>query len=180
MMNTIPSKTSSVRGKDVPDVNDSHIEDAGHVGEDFILQINIVFEKYIELKDALVQSDINKAILTAKVMEQSLDGINMSLLTGDVHKQWMNLAGKLRRALKQIQSSGDIEGQRKDFSTVSNEFYKAVTKFGLTGKTVYYQYCPMAFNDKGAYWLSTTKEIRNPYYGDQMLQCGENRDKLQY
>jgi Cu(I)/Ag(I) efflux system membrane fusion protein len=31
----------------------------------------------------------------------------------------------------------------------------------------------MAFDNKGAYWLSETKEIRNPYFGDKMMTCGE-------
>lgn len=39
----------------------------------------------------------------------------------------------------------------------------------LTGK----RYCPMAFDNKGAYWLTEGHEIRNPYFGDTMLKCGE-------
>ncbi len=147
---------------------------------DFSMQLNTAFEKYIDLKDAFVQSDPKKAGQAAGVMEQLLAGADMGLLTGDAHTQWMNLTGNLNILLKQIQNSGEIEEQRKDFSMLSNEFYKAVKKLGLTGKTAYYQFCPMAFNGKGAYWLSTTKNISNPYYGDQMLDCGENRETLKY
>jgi Cu(I)/Ag(I) efflux system membrane fusion protein len=52
--------------------------------------------------------------------------------------------------------------------------------FGLEGRTVYYQFCPMMNNNKGAYWLSETSDIRNPYYGDAMLTCGETKDTLKY
>jgi hypothetical protein len=38
----------------------------------------------------------------------------------------------------------------------------------------------MAFDDKGAYWLSEMKEIRNPYFGDRMLKCGETREMMTY
>jgi Cu(I)/Ag(I) efflux system membrane fusion protein len=31
----------------------------------------------------------------------------------------------------------------------------------------------MALGDKGAYWLSEIKEINNPYFGEEMLRCGE-------
>jgi Cu(I)/Ag(I) efflux system membrane fusion protein len=31
----------------------------------------------------------------------------------------------------------------------------------------------MAFNNKGAYWLSETEEITNPYFGASMLASGE-------
>ena len=49
-----------------------------------------------------------------------------------------------------------------------------------TGKIVYYQYCPMAFNNKGAYWMSQDREIKNPYFGDKMLECGSLEDSLDY
>jgi Cu(I)/Ag(I) efflux system membrane fusion protein len=90
----------------------------------------------------------------------------------------MDVTDKMNDHLRQIQSSVDIEGQRKEFSNLSNEFYKALKIFGLKGKTAYYQFCPMAFNEKGAFWLSASKEIRNPYYGDQMLTCGEVKEVI--
>ena len=31
----------------------------------------------------------------------------------------------------------------------------------------------MANDDKGGYWLSIEKEIKNPYFGSKMLKCGE-------
>ncbi|WAS93950.1 hypothetical protein [Nannocystis punicea] len=34
-------------------------------------------------------------------------------------------------------------------------------------------FCPMAFNNKGAYWVQKTGEIVNPYHGMMMLHCGD-------
>ncbi|WP_170135854.1 DUF3347 domain-containing protein [Nannocystis exedens] len=34
-------------------------------------------------------------------------------------------------------------------------------------------FCPMAFNNKGAYWVQKTGEIINPYHGMMMLHCGD-------
>ena len=48
------------------------------------------------------------------------------------------------------------------------------------GEKVYYQYCPMAFNNKGAYWLSNQSVIRNPYFGNEMLECGKVEDSVDY
>jgi len=36
----------------------------------------------------------------------------------------------------------------------------------------------MARDGAGAYWLSATKEIKNPYYGDAMLTCGETKEVI--
>jgi Cu(I)/Ag(I) efflux system membrane fusion protein len=177
-------------GDNAKSTNDTENEHAGHnptekpvkisVNMDFTMQLNTVFEQYNVLKDAFVQSDVNKVKQAAGNMEKSLSGVDMKLLTGDAHTQWMNNTDKMNNKLKQIQSSGDIEGQRKEFSNLSNELYKTLKDFGLMGKTVFYQFCPMAFNEKGAFWLSTSKEIRNPYFGDQMLTCGETKETLSY
>ena len=48
----------------------------------------------------------------------------------------------------------------------------------LRNAGIYRQYCPMAFNDKGAYWLSDETDIKNPYFGKKMLECGEVTDTL--
>ena len=49
----------------------------------------------------------------------------------------------------------------------------------ITSGEVYKQYCPMAFEGKGGYWLSNSKEVRNPYYGDKMLKCGSVQETIQ-
>jgi Cu(I)/Ag(I) efflux system membrane fusion protein len=38
----------------------------------------------------------------------------------------------------------------------------------------------MAFDNKGAYWLSNVSEIKNPYFGEKMLTCGSVQDSLYY
>nr|MBA4168268.1 DUF3347 domain-containing protein [Chitinophagaceae bacterium] len=48
------------------------------------------------------------------------------------------------------------------------------------GQKVYYQFCPMAFKNQGAYWLSDKREIRNPYLSSKMPTCGEIADSVDY
>ena len=66
--------------------------------------------------------------------------------------------------------------QRQAFSNFIQTFYKSIKMFGLKDTTAYYQYCPMAFGNEWAFWLSETEEIRNPYFGDMMLKCGETKE----
>jgi membrane fusion protein, copper/silver efflux system len=58
---------------------------------------------------------------------------------------------------------------------LSSHFIAAVQLFGIQ-KQVYRQFCPMANNDKGAFWLSLDEKINNPYYGSSMLTCGEVKE----
>lgn len=163
--------------------NHNHEEDNQNpeaTNPDFKAKLSTVFDQYIILKDALVQSDAKKAQQAAVKVQQSLSKVDMKLLSGNAHKQWMDISSKLNSRIKQISTTDNIDEQRKTFSDFNNSFYKAVKTFGLSGKTVYYQFCPMANNNKGAYWLSKSEPIRNPYFGDDMLTCGENKETLKY
>ena len=64
-------------------------------------------------------------------------------------------------------------------SDISDALYRSVNTYGIHNGPVYYQYCPMAIEDKGAFWLSEIKEIANPYFGDIMLRCGETRETIE-
>ena len=151
-----------------------------NVSMDFTMQLNTVFDQYIVLKNAFVQSDLKKAKQAAQKGQQTLAKVDMKLLTGNDHKQWMDLSGNMDKQFNLIASSDNLEDQRKAFSAFSDQFYKAIKTFGLMGKTAYYQFCPMANNSKGAYWLSESKAIQNPYFGEKMMNCGETKESLNY
>ena len=148
------------------------------VDENFQNQLASVFTSYVELKDAFVESDANKVKDEAKETEVALAKVDMKLLSGAAHNDWMAYLSPLQNALKEIQSASDIEAQRNSFSDLSENLYKSVKAFGLGGKEAFYEYCPMAFNNQGAYWLSDTEKIRNPYFGNKMLTCGSVEEKL--
>ena len=130
------------------------------------------------MKDAFVESDPAKVGEEAKKLESAIKKVNMKLLKDDAHMAWMDQVNVLNKSIETIQSEEDIEKQRQAFSNFNNAFYKSLKMFGLANDTAYYQYCPMAFDDKGAYWFSDVEEIRNPYFGDMMLSCGETKETL--
>ncbi|HMG89346.1 MAG TPA: DUF3347 domain-containing protein [Chryseolinea sp.] len=144
----------------------------------FQQQLAGVFKAYVSLKDAFVASDAAKVKAEAETTQKALAAADMKLLTGAAHNDWMAHLGSMESALKEIISASDIEAQRKSFSALSDSFYKSIKAFGLGGSTVYYEFCPMAFNNEGAYWISDAEQIRNPYFGDQMLTCGSVKEKL--
>jgi hypothetical protein len=141
-------------------------------------QLADVFTSYIELKDAFVASDASKAKGEATETKNALAKVDMKLLSGAAHNDWMNYLAPIETSLKEIESSTDIEAQRKSFSTLSDNMYKSVKAYGLGGKQAFYEFCPMAFNNEGAYWLSEQEQIKNPYFGDKMLTCGSVKEKL--
>ena len=78
-----------------------------------------------------------------------------------------------------IVNASDIEVQRAAYEDLSKQMMEKVKATGVENGELYVQFCPMAFNDKGASWLSSNKEIRNPYFGEKMMSCGETRETIQ-
>lgn len=142
------------------------------VPTEFQNQLKVVFNNYINLKDALVKDDSKKVKEDAMAMSVSLAKVDMKLLTdSNAHNQWMSIEKKLKSSSNSISSTAKIKEQRKHFKQLSLHLTSAVQLFGINEK-VYNQFCPMADNDKGAYWLSREEQVFNPYFGDAMLKCG--------
>jgi len=141
-------------------------------------QLGGLFAAYILLKDAFVASDVAQVKVSAAKVEEILKTVDMKLISGDAHHDWMTYLGSLENALKEIQGTDDLAVQRQAFSEVSASMYKSIKAFGLEGITAYYDFCPMAFDNAGGFWLSDSKEIQNPYFGDRMLTCGLVKETL--
>lgn len=144
----------------------------------FKAQLTKVYNNYLNMKNAFVETDAKKVASEAKDVIASLKSVDMGLLKGDAHNMWMDQLKTLNSTISAIGKSDDIEKQRQEFVQFNLVFYKSVKMFGLQNVTAYYQYCPMANNDKGAYWLSSTEDILNPYFGDIMLSCGETKETI--
>jgi hypothetical protein len=76
---------------------------------------------------------------------------------------------KLKFDSRHISETAAIDHQREHFESLSKNMYSLLSGLKLNSTTVYQQYCPM----KKAAWLSESEDIRNPYYGDDMLDCGK-------
>jgi Cu(I)/Ag(I) efflux system membrane fusion protein len=132
-----------------------------------------LYASYLKWKDSLTNDDFAEAQKMATSMKSALDKINMSLFKVDAHNAWMKYQGSLSNSLEHVQHFSGIEQLRKAFQTVSSTMIDMTNTFKPLAETIYVQHCPMADNNKGADWLSTSKEIKNPYFGSSMLTCGE-------
>ncbi len=149
------------------------------VDENFKKQLTGVYSAHISLKKGLLASDPSKTKAAVSEVEDAISKVDMSLVKGAMHTGWMENMKALQGDLDQIKSTDDIEKQRLAYADFIDELYKSIKMYGISGVTIYYQYCPMARNGKGAYWLSETEEIKNPYYGEAMLTCGETKEVIQ-
>ena len=130
-----------------------------------ISQSQRIINAYLEVKDALVQTNGQSASTAAMNLVEVLDNES-------------DLFTKIKFDAKHIAETQDVGHQRDHFNTLSDNIYALVISTSANENTIYRQYCPMAFDNKGAYWLSAEKEVNNPYFGDMMLHCGMVKEKL--
>lgn len=140
--------------------------------EAFKIQLNTVVTNYIKVKEALAKDDPKTAKEEASQLQAQIEKVNTSFLSGPAHQYWMDLQNKMLSTSKEIANTDHIEDQRESFIVLSDALLDAIKTFG-TITSYYEQYCPMANNNNGAYWLSDTPKVLNPYFGLSMLGCGE-------
>jgi len=120
-----------------------------------------LYENYLQLKNALVSDNSTEVSKAAIGFAQATSAIDFKIISeGNI--------SILRKDATAISQSKNITTQRNYFYNLSKNMIEIAKRFPLTSETIYVQYCPMA----EGYWMSDEKEIKNPYYGAQMLSCG--------
>lgn len=114
-----------------------------------------VWHNYLEIKMALTNEDSDKVKDVAKAMAESFSPER----------------AEMKKLAEQLAETEDIEKQRELFSAFT-EKVGPMFEDALNKGTIYKKFCPMAFDNKGAYWYADVEEISNPYFGDKMSKCG--------
>jgi hypothetical protein len=156
---------------------------------------NASFQKmlndYYNLKDALVRSKdtktppsvIDPAVNTsATALMASADSLKLKELKADeaIVSTAKTFVDGISSESKGLVGEKELENKRKSFQMISDNLYNLIRTVKYDREVTYYQFCPMAFNDQGAYWLSRESDIKNPYFGSTMLTCGETRETLDF
>lgn len=149
-----------------------------NVDENYKKSFATLTDQYLQLKEALVASNAQQASQAASAMLNSLKAMDGNNLESDQKDFYQSRSESMRDNLQQIVQNKDLIKQRDHFARISKHITEVVSAFGTSKGSLYYQYCPMAFDNKGAYWLSNSKEIRNPFHPEEMLTCGRVAKQL--
>ena len=134
-----------------------------------------ILSDYFALKDALVGDDSKKAATAGSKLAISLKAFNSAKYSTANKKDLADIIDDATEHAEHI-SKSPIDHQREHFKTLSKDISDLVAITGTKTK-LYEQFCPMY--DKGSAWLSTSNEVRNPYYGSKMLKCGKVQRTIQ-
>lgn len=144
----------------------------------FKAQFKKVVDSYLTMKDAFVKDNTAEVGKQAKLMMAALQQMPDSQLPQNARAFWKEKKDFLIEHLNLYQEAENMQEMRKNFAFLSTIMVKSVQAFGYTGQKLYVDYCPMANDNRGAYWLSQSKTIQNPYMGHKMPNCGEVKKEI--
>jgi len=149
------------------------------VPKEFLTQVDCLYAAYFDIQEALSSDDLNRAKEAARELVEAIGKVNMSLVQGEAHEAWMKDLKDLRQSAAGVSESDDITKAREHFSLLSGSLTTVARQFGGSGEEpVIRFFCPMAFANRGAYWLQGKTGVENPYFGSAMFKCGEQKEVL--
>jgi len=142
------------------------------------VSIKEIVTAYLQLKNAFTKDDTNDAAAAGSSLEAAFKTFDKTGLTANQKKTFEDVEDDAGEHAEHIgKNGGNIAHQREHFEMLSKDMYDLVKAFGA-GQVLYKDFCPMYNNNKGAFWISETKEIKNPYLGKAMPTCGTMKEEL--
>ncbi len=138
-----------------------------------------LYGTYFHIQAYLAGDDLDGARGGYGALVEAVDSVDMNLLEGHPHAAWMELSRKLKNDAMVGGNAKTLEEAREGFHHLSQNVISLEKKFGHSGPATYYLFfCPMAFANKGAYWLQENETARNPFFGQSMPKCGAVKESL--
>ena len=148
------------------------------VSDGFRSQLKKIFSGYLMLSETLVDSNVPQTMEAAENLVETINQVDGQMLSGEARAAWTDQQKALVSTMDSFTSTEDLDLLRKAFSRLGDRLFQTLVTFEVqTGG--FRMYCPMAFDNNGAFWLSGSEEIRNPYMGQQMLTCGDIKQELE-
>jgi Protein of unknown function (DUF3347) len=134
---------------------------------------------YLQLKNAFTKDKSNDAATSATSLQAAFKNFDKTALVAGQNKIFADIADDATEHAEHISTNaGNIAHQREHFEMLSKDITDLIKTFGSGGQTLYRDFCPMYNNNKGAFWISETKEIKNPYLGKAMPTCGTMKEEI--
>ena len=154
----------------------------------FNLSVDELVDKYSRIKDAFVEADMVMVKSAADSFMTKVESLDTNEIKKDtlIYEMIKMNVGNIKDNIRSMLAQKNSTEMRRDFSGLSESMYSFLRSIKYKGPTIYFQNCPMAFNDnEPANWLSKSPEVINPYLGNKhpkykagMLHCGEIVDSI--
>ena len=167
----VDSKTTNLA------LQQSYTPDIAHtpVSKTFLDELASVMKHYFSIADALSADDLEAGKKGFNALKKRIGMISPP--KGRQYMAWRSASKELEKILDHAHHAASLPDARSMFEKVSRHIITLEKHYGHSTEGKHFlAYCPMAFGNKGGYWLQKQKEIHNPYFGAKMLKCGEIRE----
>lgn len=132
---------------------------------------------YLEAQVSLADDDFASAQSALHSARELLGQTDLSSLPLALKTEAEGSHSRIASALEHVHHLTHLDELRLAWEEVSLGSLSLLRRFGNPlGTDLHEAYCPMAFDDKGASWVQADSTIANPYFGAEMLRCGELRE----
>jgi len=135
-----------------------------------------IIDNYLKIKNALVADNQEEAARAGGMLISDFEKFDKTSYSSEEQKELTDIIEDAKEQAEHI-SESPMEHQREHFDILSKDVIDMIAITG-TEKKLYQDFCPMYNNKKGAQWLSSTEEIKNPFFGSKMMNCGEVQKKI--
>jgi len=144
------------------------------------VSIKEIVNQYLIIKNGLANDNGQVAANGGKAFVKSIGKRDTKSFTAEQKKIWDDITPDAKEMAEHIGANPDkLEHQREHFEILSKDLYDLVKAFG-GGQVLYKDFDPMYNGGKGAFWLSESKEIKNPYMGKAMFDSGSVKEEIKY
>ncbi len=157
----------------------SEFKELTDIPEAFKQSMQDLLANYFAIQKSLSEDALSAAASAGQRFQESLDRIEAQSLSGEAQSHWHSLQASFEKSSAEIAAAETIDAARHSFQPLSESLYELLRKFGIDSETnVYRFYCPMAFDNTGAFWIQNNDLLANPYFGASMLRCGEQTEVI--
>lgn len=139
---------------------------AAHAAE-FDTTMEAILAEYITIQQALAADSIEGVKSAAHTIRDSATRLDPSQAAGEHAEHYKNIPQDLLAACEKLEGAQDIGSVREAFKELSKPVSMWVTMTKPEHTSV--MYCSMA----KAGWVQRGSKVANPYFGSEMLTCGE-------
>lgn len=144
-----------------------------------------VLDAYYQMNEGFVNWDTTVISQQSLALKSALDNFQIDELKKDtiIHLSAIDPLANAKMNVDLLIQAPELEKKREALNSLSENLRNLLLVTKYDQQVVYWQVCPMAFNDEiPGFWLSKNEEIRNPYLGKHhpkyratMLECGESK-----
>lgn len=142
----------------------------------FNSSFGVMLQAYFKLKNALVASDSAQASTAALELATAADSLKVNEIKGDstgaIKLTAQDYSGTISGSAKALAGEKGLDPKRKEFKMIADALFTLFQTVRYDEQKIYWINCPMAFDNTGANWISEDSVVKNPYFGDKMLNCG--------